>query len=543
MNGPGGEEIRFGRVASPGLAAGPLCRLPAAVACPTSIGTGTPAEEIARLDRAVAAAVEALTALADGSADPEAAAILEFQIAVVEDDELVRPIRAAIAEGARAEAAWAGRLDAEIAGLGDGDDVFAARTSDLADLRDRVLGLLAGAAPVRPVLPDRAVVLARDLAPSTFLEIAWGPGHALALEEGSAASHVAVLARARALPMLVGLGSIDRADATPALLDAGTGRLILAPGPAAHAAHAARAATLGRGDAAAEARIREPAITADGRRIEVLINIAGPDDLAGLDPAICDGIGLTRSEFLLRGDGGRLPDEDEQLAAYARILAWAAGRRVVIRTLDAGGDKPVAGLTEVGERNPFLGLRGVRLSLARPEPFRIQLRALLRAAAAAPLDVMVPMVAVPAEIAAVRGLLAEEAAALAATGLAHAMPRLGMMAEVPSAALTLDRFAVDFVSIGSNDLTQYVMAAARDSAVPAVADLADAAGEPMLRLYRMIATAAAAAGLPLGLCGDVGADPERVGDLIGAGITGLSVAPGAVARIKAAIRRIGGETA
>jgi phosphotransferase system enzyme I (PtsI) len=203
-----------------------------------------------------------------------------------------------------------------------------------------------------------------------------------------------------------------------------------------------------------------PGRTADGRRVAVLINVDDPGLLDGLSPAICDGIGLVRSEFLF--DGG-LADEARQLAAYARVLDWAAGRPVTIRTLDAGGDKPVPGLTMADEANPFLGLRGLRLSLAHPQAFRVQLRALARAAAAGPLKIMVPMVTVPEELEAARAHLDAAVAELAAEGLAHVRPPLGIMVETPAAALTAAGFVADFYSIGSNDLVQYVMAAARDN--------------------------------------------------------------------------------
>lgn len=535
-------RVITGHAASPGFAAGPIYRLDGpthefanmAEAYRRSWSTE---RETERLALALTAAQDDLEALVARLDDPEAQGILEFQIAFLGDEELAQPAFDDILGGSDADEAWRDRLDEVIAEYTASDDpTFAARAADLIDLRDRVLRHLGGFETTDRTLPDGAIALAGDLAPSRFLAIVWKPGHALVLEQGSASSHVAILARARGLPLLVGCGEVAATEGEPALVDAVAGRITLSPDAAAVADQTARAAAWGADESLAAARAHDPAVTADGRRIAVLINVSDPSDLDGLDPAICDGIGLTRSEFLFHGRSG-LPDEETQLAAYARILAWAGGRRVVIRTLDAGGDKPIPGLTLDGEGHPFLGLRGVRLSLARPEVFRVQIRALLRAAALAPLDVMVPMVTIRKEMAAVRDLFEEEARALAAAHVAHAMPRLGMMIEVPAAALTLDRFPVDFASIGSNDLTQYVTAAGRDA--PAVASLADPGSVAMLRLYAEIVRVARSLDLPLSLCGDVGGDPARIASLIGAGITSLSMTPTAVARAKAAIRAIG----
>jgi ethanolamine utilization microcompartment shell protein EutL len=251
--------------------------------------------------------------------------------------------------------------------------------------------------------------------------------------------------------------------------------------------------------AAAEAASLAPACTADGRRIAVLLNIAAPEDLADLDPAICDGIGLVRTEFLFEASHG-LPDEDAQYAVYRRILEWAQGRPVTIRTLDAGGDKPIKGLTVDGESNPFLGLRGIRLSLARPEVFRVQLRALSRAAVHGALKVMLPMIAVPAELERAGTMLDAEFAALGAEGIACARPPLGIMIEVPAAALCAEDFDAAFYSIGSNDLTQYTMAAARD--IGSVADLNDAGHPAVLALIARTVEAARKRDVEVSLCRD-----------------------------------------
>ena len=221
-------------------------------------------------------------------------------------------------------------------------------------------------------------------------------------------------------------------------------------------------------------------MTADGTPIRIMLNISDPRELAGLDPSICDGIGLVRTELLFHDRHG-LPGEEQQYGVYRQIAEWAQGRPVTIRTLDAGGDKSIPGLTPARESNPFLGVRGMRLSLARPDVFRTQLRALARAAMHGDLRIMLPMVTQPRELALARGMLDDEISALTAAGVPARRPSLGIMVEVPAAAIAADRFDADFFSIGSNDLTQYAAAAGRD--IGAVADLSDPVQPAMLRLY------------------------------------------------------------
>lgn len=522
-------EQRFqGRPAAPGLAEGILARPGIVIGARTRLPSAE--DEADALSDAVQQAARDVAALA-GASEGEAAEILAFQVAMLEDPALVERAMEAIAGGEAADTAWEEAMDAEIAGYRHADDAyFRARAADLADIRARVLAMLTGAAVEE--LPPGAIVLAEDLPPSRFLAIDWTAGGGIALSEGSPSSHVAMLARGRGVPMVVGLGSAAEALApgTPALVDGNAGLLVVAPAPETRAGlhRAARVQQARR--AAAEVFRFAPAATADGTLIRVLVNLGDAAELDALDPGMCDGIGLVRTEFLFQAGRG-LPDEEAQFAVYARIVRWAAGRPVVLRTLDAGGDKPVPGLTVAGEANPFLGLRGIRLSLAHPAIFRVQLRAMVRAAALGDLSVMLPMVSVPAELEAARTLLAGEAAAL---GLA--VPRLGMMVEVPAAALCAGRFAADFYSIGSNDLTQYTLAAARDNA--AVASLNDPADPAVLELIRRTVAAGAARGVAVSLCGDAAGEPRLAAALLQAGLRALSMAPAAVAEVKQAIAAI-----
>ena len=483
---------------------------------------------------AIAAAVDDIGELI-ATAPGDAADILEFQVAMLEDDALTEPAFGAISGGVRADAAWRRALDVQIDDYAtSADDYFRARATDLGDMRDRVLRHLRGESAIS--FPPGAILLAEDLTPSLFLGHDWSQGGAIALSKGSASSHVAMLARMRRVPMVVGLG-IDFQSVRPGttvIVDAEDGKVVIAPDTVTQKAVEERRQELKAELALAEQYRFRPGCTSDGIEIKVLINIAGMADLEKLDPAICDGIGLVRTEFLFRQDGN-LPDEAEQFEIYRRMVVWAQGRPVTIRTLDAGGDKPIAGLT-VPENNPFLGLRGLRLSLSRPDVFRVQLRALARAGSHGNLKIMLPMVTVPSEVETTRRLLHEVVDELRAAGTACVLPPLGIMVEVPSTALTPERFAADFYSIGSNDLTQYTLAAARD--LDSVAMLSDAGDPAVLKLIANTAAHGMQTGLEVSLCGDAAAEPRLVPALLQAGLRSLSVAPNAVGRVKATVASI-----
>ncbi len=524
------ERRLLGRCAAPGFARGIVATLHAELPAGREIGTA--AEEAAALRQALMQALTATEELARHT-DSDAADMLGFQAAMLSDEELGRPALEAIHRGRSAEAAWMDAMAAEIASYAAADDVhFAARTADLEDIRDRVLAHLTRRA-ARTNVPDGAVVAAADLPLSRFLAIDWMRGGAIVLTQGSSASHVAMLARARGVPMVVGVGGSPEALAGhEALVDAAAGDVVLDPGAASRAAFAARLDAKARVDtAAAEWRYR-PAVTVDRHRISVNLNISDPAELEGLDPAICDGIGLVRTELLFHGAGG-LPDEAAQYQAYRRIAKWADGRPVTIRTLDAGGDKPIPGVTMDGESNPFLGLRGIRLSLLRPDMFRTQLRALARAAAHGAVRIMLPMVTVPEELEAARQMLDEAIKSLEREAVMARRPELGIMIEVPAAAIAIDLFDADFFSIGSNDLTQYVTAAGRD--IGTVAALADPLNPAVLRLIAGVVRHGLSVGREVSLCGDAGADPQALVQLLRTGLRSVSVPPSAIDRIKQAI--------
>jgi phosphotransferase system enzyme I (PtsI) len=525
------ERIFQGVGVSGGIAMGPLHVMRESALIRRSF---TAAEEETQLLRAaIAQAKTQLEALIEGQ-DELAGEILEFQLALLDDDDLLAPVFRAIGSGVACDAAWKSVLDVEIADYRrGGDDVLAARAADLTDLRNRVLSLLNGAAVAEAERPEGAILVAADLTPSGFLGLDWPRIGGVVTLRGSPTSHVSILARARGVNLVIGLAAElqDLAERAPAILDAAEGRLIIHPRAETTSAATQRIAAARDRGRAAEALLTRPATTASGEPVKVLVNIDEPDRLDALSPEICDGVGLTRTEFLF--PGGHQPDEEEQLAFYRRLIAWAQGRPVTIRTLDAGGDKPIPGVTIDGEANPFLGVRGLRLSLAKPDIFRIQLRALARAAASGPINVMFPMVTVPAELVEARRMMREEIAALEQKGVRCTTPPMGIMIEVPAAALTAESFDADFYSIGSNDLIQYTLACSRDNS--SLARLADAANPAIFELIRRTAEAARKRGVSVSICGDMASTPALVGPLLGTGLRVLSCAPAQVGAVKLAV--------
>ena len=505
-----------------------------------------PAVEADLLAKALVAATDEMRALIasldeDVARNRDAIGILGFQLAFMEDEALAAPALQEIAKGRSAVDAWRSALNDQVRWYQTAEDeYFRARASDLGDIRDRVLDCLQrGSSDARDwlaAIPQGALLIAGDLAPSRFLAIEPRRLGALLLLQGSPSSHVAMLARARGLPMIVGLETgaspVREWQDLQAAVDANRGEVVLDPGPQTLVAHAACLRREAAIDAAAEGLRLKSARSADGVPIRICINLSDIGELDDIEPASCDGIGLARTEFLFQDDAG-LPDEETQYRAYRRMVEWAAGRIVTIRTLDAGGDKPIPGLTDEGELNPFLGVRGVRLSLAHPEVFRVQLRALARAASHGAIRMRVPMVTMPHELVQVRQVLAEELAGLARAGIAAKEPLVGMMVEVPAAALMADSFDAGFFSIGSNDLAQYVAAVGRD--VGSLSDLASPTQPAMLRLIAEVVAAGERKGIETSLCGDAASDPAEIATLLGTGLRTLSVAPAQLARVKLAI--------
>jgi phosphoenolpyruvate-protein phosphotransferase (PTS system enzyme I) len=523
-----------GKSAAPGVALGPLFRL-VSTASQAQISRPATGERQALADALEASRLD-LIALTRELEDENAAAILAFQVALLEDENLAAPAFALIADGETANRAWLAAVEPEIATYDSADDnYFRARASDLRDLRDRVLRRLRG--EVDQPLPAGVIVAADDIPPSVFLATDWRDG-GLVLRRGSPSSHVAILARSRGVPMIVGVDVDDLESGIDAVLDADAGTLVVNPDAELRVEYTRRQAEQFEARRAASS-FGGPAQTASGERVRLMINVTGLAELRDIDPSTVDGIGLMRTEFLFQGRE-KLPTEEEQYQIYRRMAEWACGKPVAIRTLDAGGDKPIAGLTQSGDLNPFLGVRGVRLSLRRLNVFRVQLRALARAATAGNLKVMIPMVTVPEELVRCRALLQEAVDESRASGREAALPALGMMVEVPAAALSIEDFDADFFSIGSNDLIQYVAAASRDE--PQLADLA----RPSRAVFNLIGHVVDHANRSVreaSLCGDLAGEPGQVAALLDQGLRIFSVAPGALGPVRAAIARYSGKSA
>ena len=524
------ERLAYrGRTASIGFSHGPFVRVDTAPNGRRTIGAAKDEELVLRA--ALLSAGRQIASLAN-AAGGEAAQILEFQVALLDDDEFLDPIFGAILAGIPADAAWLSTLDSQITDYNSApDEYLRARSSDLADLRDRVLRTLRGGTNEAPKIRHGAVVCADDLPPSQFLEIDWSNGGGLALLRGSPTSHVAMLARARGIPMVVQLGSVSDVAHT-ALLDGEGATLELDPTSAQIDLFERRREADRNSRAAARAILRRPAASWGGEKIRLLINIQHVGDLEHADAQYADGIGLMRTEFLL-GEQGRLPDEETQYLAYDAVLRWAGKRPVTIRTFDAGGDKPVRGFTEDGEANPFLGVRGLRLCLMRPDVFTVQLRALARAAMHQTLKVMFPMVTTPEELDSARKLFVDVVGRLQAEGVPALLPELGIMVEVPAAALTIEKFKASFFSIGSNDLAQYVTACDRTNG--SLAKLIDPLNPAVLQLISRTAEYGKSAGISVSVCGEMAGDPRCIPALLSCGLRELSVNPSALAQVKQAI--------
>ncbi|SFP76852.1 phosphocarrier protein FPr [Geodermatophilus dictyosporus] len=531
---PAGTAPSAGPVAaSPGIAIGPAAHLRAASVPVDERPAGPPEQEQRRLADALAA-VRQDVARARDRTGPAQAGVFEAHLLLLDDDELTGAARAGIDAGTSAPGAWAravAALESQWAALPD--PYLRARAADVRAVGDQVLRALAGEAPDRGVDVD-GVLVADDLTPVRAGALDPRRVLGVALAGGSPTSHAAILVRSLGIPAVVAAGSglLDVPDGTPLVVDGTAGRLLVDPPAAVVEEYQARRRELAGEHARDAAEAPRDAVTRDGRRVEVGANVGSVADARAAAAAGADGVGLLRTEVLFL-DRDRPPTAEEQEQEYRAVLDALAGRPVTIRTLDVGGDKPLRYWPQAAEANPFLGVRGVRLSLTRPDLLATQLAAVCRAARHGPVRLMFPMVTVVEEVLAVRRLLAEAAA----PGPVPDGLRVGVMVEVPAVALNVEAFLphVDFLSIGTNDLTQYTLAAERGH--PALAALADPLDPAVLRL--VAETASRAAGrASVSVCGEVAADPAALPVLVGLGVRELSVAPSAVAGVKAAVRRL-----
>jgi phosphocarrier protein FPr len=538
---PGEEVVLVGASAAAGVAIGRVVRLADASAEPEVARDGAgPTVEQARLAGAlseVTRELEQTIAGAQSRSDAVAGEILRAQLDLIEDPELASAASREIAAGRSAAWAWHTALH-QVADVlrGLNNPVLAERTGDLRDLERRTLARLAGGAGGRvpAELPDGAVLVADELLPSELAAVPAGRLAGICTARGGATSHVAILATAMAIPAVVAIGdsALGVPDGAPIIIDGDHGQATVFPAAATREAVQRTIADRGARRRAQLAGAHHPASTADGVAISVLANLGRVGDARAARDNGAEGCGLLRTEFLFL-DRNTAPSEDEQVARYQEIADALDGRPLVIRTLDAGGDKPLPYLPQKREDNPALGVRGVRLSLRHPELLRTQLRAILRVRPAGVCRIMVPMIASLAELRVVRGILEDERRALDAAPVA-----LGAMIEVPTAALIAAALARDaeFFSIGTNDLSQYALAIDRGNS-----DLAaglTALDPGVLRLIASTVHGARSRGRPVSVCGGAAADPCTVPILIGLGVDTLSVAPSQVPEVKAIVRTL-----
>jgi multiphosphoryl transfer protein len=527
-----------GLPAAPGIALGPVRHLRAAELHIPSHPGGEPDHEWRVLEAALArvrqdlGAARAAVALRAGEYE---AAIFDAHLLFLEDEALVGAARRSIDEqGANAAQAW----DAAVKEAGAAwdrleDDYLRARAEDLAAVGRQVLERLLGQAPAAvPSAPG--IVVAPDLTPAQTAALEPSVVQGIATAFGGPTSHSAILARSLGLPAVVGLGEalLFLPEDTPLALDGEAGVAYPNPSAEVSAEYEQRARARAEVVRAARAAAQGPATTRDGTTIEVAANVGSLADVPAAMASGADGVGLLRTEFLFL-DRGEMPDEEEQYRAYVGIARALEGRPLVLRTLDVGADKPLPYVEQHHEANPYLGERGLRLGLARPEMLETQLRAALRVAAEYPVKIMFPMVATIDEYRAAVRLLetVREESDLP-------RPEVGVMVEVPSAALAADAFAdeVDFFSIGTNDLTQYTLAAERGN--ERVAAIADPLHPAVLHLIQLVAEAGRTRGKWVGICGELGGDTLATPILLGLGVTELSAAPPLVPSVKDAVRAV-----
>jgi phosphotransferase system enzyme I (PtsI) len=504
-----------------GIAVGPILRMPDPLPEPDATKhTGDATAEYTTVEASLAAVAAELAARGE-KAGGDARAVLEAAAMMAQDPTLTDDIKARIETGTSGERAVYEAFAAFqeiLIGMGG---YMAERATDLGDVAQRIIAHLRGVpAPGVPTSDTPFILIAPDLAPADTALLDLDKVLGLVTRDGGPTSHTAILARSKSIPAIVGVtGAMDLADGTVVIVDAAAGLVTTDPPEAAIAAAKNRIAERA---AQAAAPITDGAL-ADGTKIPLLANLGSPKDAAAAVELGAEGVGLFRTEFLFL-DSATAPTVADQQKQYTELLGHFPGKKVVVRALDAGADKPLAFLNDAHEENPALGLRGLRALRASEQILKDQLQALVNAQAATEADlwVMAPMVSD-----------AEETDWFVTYGKALGLKTVGVMAEVPSLAVMADQVAAvsDFVSIGTNDLTQYTLAA--DRMLGSVASYQDPWHPAVLRLVKLLGDAGAAAGKPVGVCGEAAADPQLAVVLVGLGATTLSMTPAALADVRA----------
>jgi phosphoenolpyruvate-protein phosphotransferase len=530
---------------APGVATGPWVSMTLAPLPPPSRidPSGVPVALI-RVRAAATDVATELTALADRVREAGHDAEAEIFMAQVEmardpalEDGVTEQMTVNGLDAVSAVMAASGAIADMLAGLGD--ELLAARATDVRDVGERIARSLAGL-PSEGTLARPAIVVADDLSPAMTATLPRERLLGIVLAGSSVTAHAVILARAYGIPAIVGASEAVTAiraaghDAELAI-DGSTGEVIVDPDEADLARFAA-AATTARDDRARDVReAGEAATTTDGVTVTLLANIGTPDEAPAAVELGARGVGLFRTEFLFL-ERSAPPTEDEQVAAYVRAIEAFAGDPVTIRLLDIGGDKPIPYLALPPEENPFLGVRALRLAEARPDLFLTQLRACYRAATAGPVKVMAPMVADAGDVTVLLDLAAQARDDVVTSGQAVGEIDLGVMLEIPSAVVTADAYfeRIAFASIGTNDLTQYALAADRGN--PSLERYHDSLHPGVLALIRAAAVAAERAGVELSVCGEMAGDPLAALVLVGLGIRSLSMSAPRLPAVRRAIR-------
>lgn len=527
----GDERHLFGANAAPGLAIAPVFKLDVLAVEIAEDGGGAEVE-LPRLREAIAGSRRDLEkAITRSGARTEQGKIFGAHLTLLDDPETFGRAESAIREGKSAAFAWREATKWGVQALSAlANPLLAARASDLRDVGGRVLLHLTGGEEM--AVPADSIVIAESLTPSDVVRLAEQKAKGFVTVLGGTTSHVAILARSLGLPCLIGVppSLLTLVAGQMAVLDAEASLLLLDPTAAELATYGQALEARQALRASQEAASKESATTRDGVHVEVLANIANAEDAVEAVRLGADGVGLLRTEFMfLERDAP--PTEAEQVAAYDAIGAALGKRPLIIRTLDVGGDKPLSYMPLPPEDNPLLGIRGLRLGWLQPELVRAQLRAILSSKGEGRRRIMLPMVSSIEEFREAKQMLKEERQRASAPPL-----DLGIMVEVPSAAIQADSFAaeVDFFSIGTNDLAQYTLA--MDRTHPRLASRQDGLHPAVLRLIESTVRAARKHGKPVGVCGALASDLDAVAVLIGLGVTDLSVSVHAIPEVKAKIR-------
>jgi len=537
-------EILKGISASKGIAIAQGFIYRQAVSAPARIEISDTDGELRRLQAALDTARDELKDIYENalqSVGEEEAEIFHAQMLMVDDPDLLEMVEEKIrTERWNADAAFYESAESYAQMLLElPDEYFQARATDVRDIGRRIVRILQNKPAQTNQLTRRSIILAEDLAPTDTMQFDRALIAGFFTARGGTTSHTAILARALGIPAIVGSGEFpDEIDGNaPLILDGDAGLLMVNPDEQTLSKYQERIAEQARKSGEEKQTALQPAVTKDGKHFEVVSNIGNLHDAVSAMENGAEGVGLLRTEFSYI-EQNRVSSEEEMVEAYGAIFKVFGKYPVVIRTLDIGGDKEVPHLKLPVEDNPFLGCRGIRLCFARPDLFRPQLRAILRAGVDTDLRIMFPMVAAIEEVRQGRQILNECMAELKAEGIAYnERPQVGIMIEVPSAAMCADQLAreVDFFSIGTNDLTQYTMAADRGNA--SVSYLVSALQPAVLRLIKRVIEAGHEGGIWVGMCGEMAGEPLAIPILLGFGLDEFSMNSPAIPRAKHIIRQ------